>query len=84
MEITGEENEVYTQIAIRDYGEGITEEECKKLFQRFYRGNKTKEDSYGIGLSLAKEIIEREGGMIHVDSKAGDGTILRIRFLRKH
>ncbi len=84
VEITGEENEVYTQIAIRDYGEGITEEECKKLFQRFYRGNKTKEDSYGIGLSLAKEIIEREGGMIHVDSKAGDGTILRIRFLRKH
>lgn len=84
VEITGEENEVYTQIAIRDYGEGITEEECKKLFQRFYRGNKTKEDSYGIGLSLAKEIIEREGGMIHVDSKAGDGTIFRIRFLRKH
>lgn len=84
VEIIGEENEIYTQIAIKDYGEGITEEECERLFQRFYRGNGTKEDSFGIGLSLAKEIIEKQGGTIYVDSQAGKGTVFKIRFLRRH
>lgn len=86
VELTGEENEVYTQIVIRDYGEGITEEEREKLFQRFYNGASAREDSIGIGLSLAKEIIEKQGGYISVDSQIGKGTVFRIRFvhMKKH
>lgn len=83
VEISGEENEVYTQIMVRDYGAGITEEEREKLFRRFYNGNSVREDSIGIGLSLAKEIIEKQDGLITVDSKEGEGTAFIIRFLKK-
>ena len=83
VEVKGEENEVYTQIIIRDCGEGMTEEERRKLFQRFYKGASVKEDSVGIGLALAKEIIEKQGGYISVDSQMGKGTVFRIRFVHR-
>ena len=61
VEIVGEVNDVYIQIMICDHGKGISKEEREKLFQRFYNGNGAREDSTGIGLSLAKEIIEKQG-----------------------
>lgn len=82
VEIVGEVNDVYIQIMICDHGKGISKEEREKLFQRFYNGNGAREDSTGIGLSLAKEIIEKQGGTITVDSKIGKGTIFKIRFMR--
>lgn len=82
VEISGEENEVYAQITVRDHGKGISEEERKKLFMRFYNGNSVREDSIGIGLALAKEIVEKQNGHITVDSREGDGTVFFIRFLK--
>lgn len=84
VEIVGEENGVYTQIMIRDYGEGMTEEERGKLFQRFYNRDTAREDSVGIGLTLAKEIIEKQGGYISVDSQIGKGTVFQIRFVHTY
>ena len=81
VEIVGEVNGVYTQILVKDYGEGMSEEEREKLFQRFYNGDTAREDSIGIGLSLAKEIIEKQGGYISVDSQIGKGTVFKIRFV---
>ncbi len=79
VEISGEENEVYAQIAVRDHGEGMTKEEQRKLFRRFYQGNYAREDSMGIGLSLAREILEKQNGHITVDSRGG--TVFTLRFL---
>lgn len=83
VDISGEDNSVYTQIAVKDHGEGIAEEEREKLFRRFYNGKSSREDSMGIGLALAKEIIERQNGYITVDSRAGEGTLFVIRFLKQ-
>ncbi len=83
VEILAEENEIYTRILIRDQGEGITEEERKKLFQRFYRGSSAREDSVGIGLALAKRIVEEQGGYIAVDSEKGRGTYFTVTFLKR-
>jgi len=83
VEISCEENDVYTQIQVRDFGVGITEEERAKMFQRFYNRKTNKEDSTGIGLSLAKEIMEKQGGSILVDSKEGKGTSFKLRFLKQ-
>lgn len=83
VEISGEENEVYTQIAVRDYGKGITEEEQKKLFVRFYKGSSVREDSMGIGLALAKEIIEKQNGSLSVESEIGRGTVFILKFLKQ-
>lgn len=82
VEISGEENEVYAQIMVRDHGKGISEEERRKLFMRFYNGNSVREDSIGIGLALAKEIVEKQDGHIIVDSREGDGTVFYLRFLK--
>ena len=82
VKISCEDNEVYTQIVVRDYGAGITREEQEKLFRRFYNGNSAREDSMGIGLALAKEIVEKQGGYISVDSRMGKGTVFLIRFVK--
>ncbi len=82
VKIAAEDNEVYTQISVRDYGAGITREEQEKLFRRFYNGNSAREDSMGIGLALAKEIVEKQGGYLSVDSRTGKGTVFVMRFVK--
>ncbi len=82
VEVSGADNDVYTELRITDHGTGITKEERDRLFQRFYRGGTAKEDSVGIGLALAKEIVEKQNGRISVDSEAGKGTVFSIRFLK--
>lgn len=81
--VAAEENDVYTLITVKDYGEGICPEEQKHLFERFYRGRSAGTDSVGIGLSLAKEIITRQEGYITVESGKG-GTAFLIKFIKCH
>ena len=44
------------------------------IFERFYKGRNSDENSVGIGLALAKTIIEKSGGSIYADSEQGKGT----------
>ena len=82
--VTAEENDVYTLVTVRDFGEGIRPEEQKHLFERFYRGRSAGTDSVGIGLSLAKEIITRQEGYITVESDRESGTVFLIKFIKCH
>ncbi|MCM1304010.1 MAG: HAMP domain-containing histidine kinase [Lachnospiraceae bacterium] len=82
--VTAEENDVYTLVTVQDHGEGISPEEQKHLFERFYRGRLAGADSVGIGLSLAKEIIVRQEGYITVDSDKERGTAFLIKFIKCH
>ena len=82
IRIQGEENQVYAQIEVADQGAGLTSQEREKLFGRFYNRDSSREDSVGLGLALAKEIVEKQGGYILVDSQVGAGTIFQIRFLK--
>jgi signal transduction histidine kinase len=64
-------------VSIKDYGIGIDEKDHQNIFKRFYRVSGKNEETYsgfGIGLYLAKEIIERHGGNIQVKSKLGEGS----------
>lgn len=79
LEISYAENPMYSEILIKDNGEGIEKEEIPKIFKRFYKGkNSSKEDSIGIGLAMAKSIINSQGGDIHVKSKKNEGTEFQI------
>ena len=81
IEIWVKDNAVYTAIGIRDFGEGVEEADQKHIFERFYRSRYAKEDSVGIGLSLAKEIIERQQGYLTVETRE-QGTLFQIKFLK--
>lgn len=58
-------------ISVTDYGPGIRQEEIPKIFNRFYRVKGGSRDGVGIGLALAKSIIEAQGGIITVYSRTG-------------
>lgn len=75
-------NNVYTEIIIRDEGKGMSKEECRKIFERFYKGVNSSNNSFGIGLSLAKEIINKDNGKIKVKSQLNIGTSFIIRYYK--
>lgn len=71
--------ELFACISIQDNGIGIAEEEQEKIFGRFNRGSNVSEtEGTGIGLYLSREIIEKQGGYIHLQSKLGEGSIFEI------
>lgn len=82
IHIDVENNSVFVKIKIRDEGEGIDKKDIKHIFDRFYKAQKSSENSIGIGLSLAKTIIEQENGYIKVDSEVDRGTTFEIKYLK--
>lgn len=80
IDISYKDNKIFTEIIIKDYGCGIKRSDIPKIFERFYKTN-YKSDSYGIGLSLAKMIIESDNGVIRVDSKLGEYTEFKIKYM---
>lgn len=82
IKIEAESNSVFTKIIITDEGEGIEKEDLNRIFERFYKSAKSSENSIGIGLALAKTIIEKERGYIKVESEVGKGTKFEIKYLK--
>lgn len=80
IKITAEQNKLYTKISIKDNGSGIDKEDLPHIFERFYKGKNSSDDSVGIGLSLAKTIIEKQGGYISVSSELNKGSEFVIKF----
>ena len=76
------ENKLYSYIKIQDRGIGMDKEDLKNLFIRFYKGKNSKSDSVGIGLALAKTIIEHDNAYISVDSKKDEGTVFVIKYMK--
>ncbi|MEG2217103.1 MAG: HAMP domain-containing sensor histidine kinase [Clostridia bacterium] len=71
-----------TQITIKDNGYGIHPEDIHHIFKRFYRSRFSKDtQGLGLGLPLAKAIVEAHDGSITVDSTLGAGTRFNISFL---
>lgn len=75
-------NNTYTQIKIKDFGKGMSEDETLNIFKRFYKGKNSSSDSNGIGLSLAKAIIEKDNGRVVVNSLKGEGTTFSIKYFK--
>lgn len=82
VEVNYSENKLYTRILIKDNGKGIKSDDLPHIFDRFYKGKNGSDDSFGIGLSLSKTIIEKEGGSITVKSTPNIGTIFTIKYLK--
>mgnify|MGYP000652374872 CR=1 FL=1 len=82
IEIHYEENSVYTKIEIKDHGIGINKQDLPHIFERFYKGKNSSNESNGIGLALAKSIIESNNGYIDVESEVGIGSLFIIKYFK--
>ena len=71
-------------VSVRDTGPGISDIDLPHLFARFYRGEvgrKSSAPGTGLGLAISKEIVERLGGHMTVDSKPGHGAAFNVWLL---
>lgn len=80
--ITVENTNLFLKIIIKDEGSGIDKEDLKHIFQRFYKTKNSSENSIGIGLPLAKAIIEQSNGYIKVETKYGEGTSFEVKYIK--
>lgn len=81
--ITASENAIYSEILIKDNGKGIAKEDLPHLFDRFYKGKYSSKHSVGIGLALAKRIINEQNGTIKVENNIDVGAVFTIRFYKE-
>jgi signal transduction histidine kinase len=74
-------NDRYAEIAVQDFGEGIAQKDIDRVFNRFYRVDKARsrdKGGNGLGLSIAKRLIEGYHGQLTLESVVGQGSIFRI------
>ncbi len=72
-------NPLYTEVVIEDEGTGISKKDLPHLFERFYRGEQAAKDSAGIGLALAKLILEAQNGQISAENSPEGHAQFRIK-----
>ena len=84
ISIVCRDNPIYTEIVIQDSGGGFDEADLSRLFERFYRGAGSSKDSAGIGLALAKSIIEKENGTVTAENTETGGAGFYIKFYHCH
>ena len=75
-----------TIFRIQDSGPGIPAEDLPHIFERFYRGDKTRHTpgASGLGLAIAKSLVESHGGDISAENLAGNGALITVRLPRSH
>ena len=79
VSVTATQNNIVSCIKIADDGKGISPEHLPHIFERFYKAGNDSPNSVGIGLAMAKQIINNHGGRIEVESNEGIGTCFIIK-----
>ena len=85
IDITLEKDKKMVVFRVRNTGKGIAEEDLSKIFNRFYRGDRSRhieQNSFGLGLSIAKSITSELGGEIHASSKENNWTTFTVMLPR--
>jgi signal transduction histidine kinase len=82
IELSASSDEDDVIIRVQDNGAGIPPEDLPKVFTRFYRGDKSRQQNgeAGLGLTIARSLVEAQGGSISVESSPAEGTTFTIRF----
>jgi two-component system sensor histidine kinase BaeS len=81
LSATADDQAVYVQV--RDTGEGIAPEDLPYIFNRFYRADQSRQQQTGesgLGLAIARSIVEAHGATISVESTPGQGSVFTLRF----
>jgi signal transduction histidine kinase len=83
IKLTTRKSNQFVSLAVTDHGQGIKASDLPHIFDRFYRADfsrsKTKTNGYGLGLSIAKKIVDAHGGKIEAKSTLGKGSTFVVR-----
>jgi two-component system, OmpR family, phosphate regulon sensor histidine kinase PhoR len=76
--------DAWVEIAVRDTGPGIPPRDLPRIFERFYKVDRARggQPGSGLGLSIARHLVELQGGTISAESTPGAGTLVRVRLPR--
>lgn len=83
LHISATENALYQEIIIEDTGSGIAPEDLPHIFERFYKGKNSSDKSFGVGLALARGIINTQNGTVKAENKKEGGARFMIRFYKE-
>ena len=81
IDVKVSKGDIMASIAVKDTGIGLSPEECKMVFSRFWRAEQSREresGGLGVGLAVVKEIVDRHGGWVKVEGKKGEGACFTI------
>lgn len=81
VKINMTDNDVYTAVYITNRGEKLSDKQQKQIFERYYSEAKYEDNSMGIGLPLAKAVIEKQGGYISVESD-DEETVFIVKYIK--
>lgn len=80
LRVSARQTPIFTELVVTDSGPGIDPEDLPRLFERFYRGKDASENSIGIGLALARQIVAAQNGTIHAANGPEGGARFTLRF----
>ncbi len=80
--ISAHSTSVYNEFTVEDNGSGIPPEDLPHIFERFYHGKGSSEESVGIGLALAKTVLEKQKASVTAESRLGEGTKFTVKFYK--
>lgn len=83
LSIKATENTLYREIIIEDTGCGIDPEDLPHIFERFYKGKNSSNKSFGVGLALARGIINAQNGTVKAENKKEGGAKFTLRFYKE-
>lgn len=75
-----EQNPLYVELRIEDGGSGFAKKDLPHVFERFYRGEGAKKDNAGIGLALAKAVLERQNGYLYAENTEDGHAGFRVKW----
>jgi signal transduction histidine kinase len=83
--VTVYDEDNWAVVAVRDEGVGIAPDDLPRVFERFYRGRNAAEQAAGtgLGLAVARQIVEQHRGSIWIESRTGAGTVVTLRLPRE-
>jgi signal transduction histidine kinase len=72
---------VQVEIRVQDQGQGLSPEKLAHVFERFYRSETASSNpGFGLGLPIAKSLLEGQGGTITMESESGKGSVVILSF----
>lgn len=85
MQLTLTQDKRRVRLSVQNFDSTIPVEDLPHVFDRFYRSDKSRKGesgSFGLGLAITKEMVEKRGGEISVSSSAEDGTVFQVILCR--